>query len=155
MAQSPLLPLVKRTALLQTTERSRRERMRAAPAAQQGQSRLKLADFEVGCEVLVPRQHTNGRTFTTWCSVRSINPAGALIVDVPMEAPQPISLSALQRLAEIENNGPAGALLAENRRLRREHARLEEALRAEQLARRALAEQLSMLQSRSRKPSTS
>ena len=119
-----LLPLIKRPAPKQD-ERAKRDRNLALPGYLGGKP-PKPSDFEVGCEVLVPRVHNNGRTFHTWCVVLEVrHTQGMLLVDVPKEEPQPVSMVQLHRVAEVMNDGPAGYLLAEVSRLRAEVARLD------------------------------
>ena len=117
-----LLPLIKRPAP-KHDQRSKRDRNLALPAHAGGMA-PKSTDFEVGCEVYVPRQHSNGRTFNTWCVVLKVK-RDHLVVDVPNEEPQPVSMMQLLRVAEVMNEGPAGPLLAEMRRLRAQVAQLE------------------------------
>ena len=96
-----MLPLIKRaTRALPDEARPRRDPGRVLPRRDGGQA-LRPGDFEVGCEVLVPRIHRNGNTFTTWCTVLEVR-GGGLLVDVPLEEPQPVSMVQLQRVAEIE-----------------------------------------------------
>ena len=57
------------------------------------------------------------------------------MVDVPREDVQPVTLQLLQRVAEQQNDGPAGALLAEVRSLQSQMAQLQRQLEAERAAR--------------------
>ena len=107
-----MLPLIKRAAEVST----RRDRGRALPMRQGGKAPMP-SDFSVGCEVLVPRVHRNGRTFSTWCTVLEVHAAGRLIVDVPGEDNQPVTMTQLQRVAELEAEGPAGQPAAGRQRV--------------------------------------
>ena len=69
-----------------------RRRPRATSAS--GAS-LQINDCPVGCFVFAPRQEATG-IVRTWCRVLSHMSDGRLLIDVPHEEPQPLSLLTLQ-----------------------------------------------------------
>ena len=119
-----LLELIKRPGLDNVHGRLHRERVHV-----DNTPKFSTSDFDVGCEVLVPRTNKDGSTFVTWCKVIDVQHAsGTLKVDVPKEPPTDLSLLLLARCATWQQYGPAGKLLCEVRALRAENAMLKRKL---------------------------